>query len=95
MGSPAGYAASKAGLLQLMRYMATSLAPNIRVNAITPGGVWRNQAEPFYQRYISRTPLKRMAAEEDMKGAVAYLSSDMSNYVTGHNLIVDGGWLAW
>jgi len=95
IGSPAGYAASKGGLLQLMRYMATGLAPNIRVNAITPGGVWRNQAKPFYQRYISRTPLGRMAAEEDMKGAVAYLSSDMSNYVTGHNLIVDGGWLAW
>jgi NAD(P)-dependent dehydrogenase (short-subunit alcohol dehydrogenase family) len=95
IGSPAGYAASKGGLIQLMRYLSTALAPDVRVNAITPGGVWRDQPEPFHLRYISRTPLRRMAVEEDLKGAVAFLSSDMSNYVTGHNLVVDGGWLAW
>ena len=95
MANPAGYAASKGGLLQLMRYLATALAPEIRVNAISPGGVWRHQPEVFHQRYISRTPLGRMAVEEDMKGAVAYLSSDLSGYVTGHNLVVDGGWTAW
>jgi NAD(P)-dependent dehydrogenase (short-subunit alcohol dehydrogenase family) len=92
---PAGYAASKGGLLQLTRYLATVLAPRVRVNAITPGGVWRGQPDLFHQRYISRTPLGRMADEEDLKGAVAYLASDLSGYVTGQNVIVDGGWTAW
>lgn len=95
MGNPAAYAASKGGLLQLTRWLATVLAPDVRVNAITPGGVFRDQPEVFHQRYVSRTPLERMATEEDLKGAVAYLSSDLSAYVTGHNLVVDGGWTAW
>lgn len=95
MANPAGYGASKGGLLQLMRYLATVLAPQIRVNAISPGGVWRQQPEAFHDRYRARTPLGRMATEEDLKGAAAYLSSDLSQYVTGHNLIVDGGWTVW
>lgn len=95
MANPAGYGASKGGLLQLTRYMATTLAPRIRVNAISPGGIWRNQPEAFRERYVVRTPLGRMATEEDLKGAVAYLASDLSAYVTGHNLVVDGGWTAW
>ena len=95
MANPAGYGASKGGLLQLTRYLATVLAPQVRVNAITPGGVWRNHPDAFNQRYVSRTPLKRMATEEDFKGAVVYLASDLSAYVTGHNLVVDGGWTAW
>lgn len=95
LGNPAAYAASKGGLLQLTRWLATVLAPQVRVNAITPGGIWRNQPDPFYERYVERTPLKRMATEEDFKGAVAYLASDLSAYVTGHNLVVDGGWTAW
>jgi NAD(P)-dependent dehydrogenase (short-subunit alcohol dehydrogenase family) len=95
MANPAGYAASKGGLLQLTRYLATLLAPHVRVNAISPGGVWRNQPEAFHQRYLARTPLGRMAGEEDLKGAVAYLASDLSAYVTGHNLVVDGGWTSW
>lgn len=95
MANPAGYGASKGGLLQLMRYLATVLAPQIRVNAISPGGVWRQQPEPFHDRYRARTPLGRMATEEDLKGAAAYLASDLSSYVTGHNLVVDGGWTTW
>jgi NAD(P)-dependent dehydrogenase (short-subunit alcohol dehydrogenase family) len=95
MANPAAYGASKGGLLQLTRYLATSLATQIRVNAISPGGVWRGQPEPFHQRYVSRTPLGRMATEQDLKGAVVYLASDLSEYVTGHNLVVDGGWTAW
>lgn len=95
MGNPAGYAASKGGLLQLTRYLATVLAPRVRVNAISPGGVIRGQPGAFQERYTSRTPLGRMATEEDLKGAVAYLASDLSAYVTGHNLVVDGGWSAW
>jgi NAD(P)-dependent dehydrogenase (short-subunit alcohol dehydrogenase family) len=71
------------------------MAPAVRVNAITPGGLWRDQPEAFHQRYVERTPLKRMAAEEDFKGATAYLASDLSAYVTGQNLVVDGGWTTW
>lgn len=95
MVNPVGYGVSKGGLLQLMRYLATGLAPHVRVNAISPGGVWRNQPETFRSRYASRTPLGRMATEEDLKGAIAYLASDLSAYVTGHNLVVDGGWTTW
>lgn len=91
MANPAGYGASKAGLLGLTRYLATLLAPNVRVNAITPGGVFRKQQEVFVDRYNKKTPLGRMAVEEDMKGAAAFLASDLSAYVTGQNIIVDGG----
>ena len=95
MGNPAAYAASKGGLLQMTRWLSTVLAPKVRVNAITPGGIWRRQAAEFVERYESRVPLGRMGSEEDLKGAVAYLASDLSAYVTGHNLVVDGGWTAW
>ena len=95
MGNPAAYAASKGGLLALTRWFATVLGPKVRVNAITPGGVLRGQAARFLRTYTARTPLKRMATEEDLKGAVAYLAGDASAYVTGHNLVVDGGFTAW
>lgn len=95
MGNPVGYGASKGALLSLTRYLATVLAPSVRVNAISPGGVWRNQPEVFVDRYARKTPLARMAVEEDLKGAVGFLASDLSSYVTGHNLVVDGGWMAW
>jgi len=95
MGNPAAYAASKGGLLQFTRWLSTVLAPEVRVNAVSCGGVWRDQPESFTSRYVARTPLRRMAAEEDLKGAVAYLASDLSAYVTGQNLVVDGGWTAW
>lgn len=95
MGSPAAYAASKGGLLQLSRWLSTVLAPSVRVNCISPGGVARQQPEAFQVRYNARTPLQRMATEEDLKGAVVYLASDLSAYVTGQNLVVDGGWMAW
>jgi NAD(P)-dependent dehydrogenase (short-subunit alcohol dehydrogenase family) len=95
MTNPVGYGCSKGGLLQLMRYLSSTLAPEVRVNMISPGGVERGQPAQFRSRYYERTPMKRMATEEDMKGAVAYLASDMSAYVTGHNLIVDGGWTVW
>ncbi len=95
MGNPAAYAASKGGLLQLTRWLATVLAPKVRVNAISPGGVRRGQPEEFVRAYESRVPLGRMAVEEDFKGAFAYLAGDLSAYVTGQNLMVDGGWTAW
>ncbi|MDP3245028.1 MAG: SDR family oxidoreductase [bacterium] len=95
LGNPAAYSASKGGLLQLTRWLATVLAPKVRVNIITMGGVFRNHVDPFLSRYIERTPMKRMATEEDIKGAAAYLASDLSAYVTGQNVVVDGGWTTW
>jgi NAD(P)-dependent dehydrogenase (short-subunit alcohol dehydrogenase family) len=95
MGNPAAYAASKGGLLQLTRWLSTVLAPDVRVNAISPGGVQRGQPVEFQERYVKRTPLGRMAVEEDFKGAIAFLASDLSRYVTGQNIVVDGGWGVW
>lgn len=95
MGNPAAYAASKGGLIQLTRWLATTLAPSIRVNCISPGGVLRDQPGSFVGRYEAKTPLGRMATEDDLRGAIAYLASDLSAYCTGHNLVVDGGWSAW
>lgn len=95
MHNPAGYGVSKAGLTLLARHLATVLAPAVRVNTITPGGVARGQDRAFVAAYEARTPLGRMATEEDLKGAVAFLASDLSQYVTGHDLVVDGGWTAW
>ncbi len=95
MSSPAAYSISKGGLVQLTRWLSTTLAPTIRVNAISPGGIYRNQSEKFLERYISKTPLQRMAKEEDMRGALAFLISDMSSYVTGQVLKVDGGFSVW
>lgn len=95
MGNPAAYAASKGGLVQLTRWMATTLAPAVRVNAISPGGLFRNQPDVFVERYVARTPLGRMGAEDDLRGAVAYLATGLSGYVTGQNLVVDGGWGVW
>ena len=95
MGNPAAYAASKGGLVQLTRWLATTLAPRVRVNCITPGGLERGQPESFRNRYVERTPLGRMGPEEDFKGALHFLASDLSAWVTGQNIIVDGGWTAW
>ncbi len=95
MGNAAAYAASKGGLLQFTRWLATVLAPEIRVNAISPGGIWRDQPEAFRRRYVARTPLGRMGTEEDMMGALVYLASDLSAYVTGQNIVVDGGFTTW
>lgn len=95
MGNPAAYGASKGGLAQLTRWLATTLGPDIRVNAISPGGVFRNQAEAFVKRYVSKTPLNRMATVDDLLGVVAYLASDQSAYVSGQIISVDGGWSAW
>jgi NAD(P)-dependent dehydrogenase (short-subunit alcohol dehydrogenase family) len=95
MANPAAYGASKGGLLQLTRWLATTVAPRVRVNAISPGGIFRNQPETFVARYEKRTPLGRMATEDDFRGVIAYLSSDLSGYVTGQNIQVDGGFGVW
>lgn len=95
MGNPAAYAASKGGLIQLTRWLSTTLSPEIRVNAVSPGGIYRSQDEIFVEKYRSKTPLKRMACEEDFKGIISFLSSDLSAYVTGQNIRIDGGWGTW
>jgi NAD(P)-dependent dehydrogenase (short-subunit alcohol dehydrogenase family) len=86
----------KAGMINYTRYLAARHADSgIRVNCISPGGCLTNQPEEFLDRYNRRVPLGRMANEDDIKGAVVYLASDASAYVTGHNLVVDGGWTIW
>ena len=95
MTNPAAYAASKGGLNQITSWLSTVLAPDIRVNTVTPGGVERGQNDQFLQRYNKKTPLGRMATEEDIAGAIEFLLLPASRYITGHNLVVDGGWTAW
>lgn len=93
--NPVSYGASKGGILQLARYLAVELAPRARANVISPGGIQTTQLRRFVRKYSKRTPMKRMGQPQDIKGAVAYLASDLSAYVTGHNLVVDGGWTVW
>ena len=92
LGNPAAYSVSKGGLTQLTRWLSTTLAPEVRVNAIAPGGIFRNQPNEFVKKYVNKVPLRRMAHENDLIGAVAYLASDLSKYVTGQTIRVDGGW---
>lgn len=96
MGAPAVYSFTKSGVIGLTKYLATYWADNkIRVNTITPGGVEDKQNKTFKKQYSNRIPLGRMAFKEEIVGAVIYLASDASSYVTGQNIIVDGGLEAW
>jgi NAD(P)-dependent dehydrogenase (short-subunit alcohol dehydrogenase family) len=96
INTPAVYSASKASVVGLTKYLATYLAKHqIRVNTITPGGVESGQNETFQRNYSNRIPLGRMAQAEEMVGALIYLASDASSYVTGQNIIIDGGLSAW
>ncbi|WP_427138369.1 SDR family oxidoreductase [Psychrobacillus psychrodurans] len=96
INSPAIYSASKAGVIGLTKYLATYWAKEgIRVNAITPGGVESGQNDTFKKNYSNRIPLGRMSQPEEMVGALIYLASDASSYVTGQNIIIDGGLNAW
>lgn len=91
MGVPAGYTASKGGVIALTKYFASLYAPKIRVNCVTPGGIFDNQDENFVKKYSAKTMLGRMAKRNEVSGALLYLASDLSSYVTGANLAIDGG----
>jgi NAD(P)-dependent dehydrogenase (short-subunit alcohol dehydrogenase family) len=95
INNPAGYAVSKAGVTQLARWLSTAMAPAVRVNAVTPGGVFRGQDPEFVRRYAERTPMARMASEQDLVGPVLFLASDLAGYVNGLDLVVDGGFSTW
>jgi len=96
MTMPAAYSAIKGGIITFTKYLAIYYAPyKVRVNAISPGGVFDNQDPSFVEHYGKRTPLGRMARPAEIVGGAVYLASDASSYVTGHNLMIDGGWTAW
>jgi len=94
---PVAYSAAKSGVYNLTRYCATYWAKQgIRVNTFTPSGVWRDtQDDHFHKNYCSRIPIGRMANADEYNGAMIFLASDASKYMTGSNVVMDGGWTAW
>ncbi len=92
---PAAYSAIKGGLINFSRYLASKYGKdNIRVNVVSPGGIFDNQPESFVKAYEHKVPMKRMGKPEDIAPAVSFLLSDGAKYITGQNLVVDGGWTA-
>jgi NAD(P)-dependent dehydrogenase (short-subunit alcohol dehydrogenase family) len=94
--TPIGYSVTKAGILAFTRYLATYWAKDgIRVNAVSPAGAYRNQDPKFVEQLALRIPMGRMAFPQEFKGAIVFLASEASSFITGHNLIIDGGRTIW
>lgn len=95
LNPPAEYSAIKGGLINLTRYLASKYGEQgIRVNSVSPGGIFDNQSEYFVKEYQKKVPMKRMGNPDDIAPGVTFLLSDEAKYITGHNLIIDGGWTA-
>lgn len=93
MQNPAGYAAIKGGLINLTKYLAAYYGPySVRINCVSPGGIFNHQPERFVEQYEHKVPLKRLGTPDDISPSVGFLLSDGAQYITGHNLVVDGGW---
>ena len=93
---PVAYSVSKSAVLNLTRYLATYWAKDgVRVNTLTLAGVWNDQPQEFLDAFAARSPMGRMLDAREALGAVVFLASDASSYVTGSNVVVDGGWSAW
>jgi len=90
-----GYGVSKAGVINLSKYLAVHLAPNIRVNCVIPGGVLFNQNKKFVRNYSKHTPMKRMMEKNELNGIMEYLCSEKSSYTTGACFSIDGGYTSW
>lgn len=91
--SPAAYSAIKGGIINFSRYLASYYGKeNIRVNCVSPGGIFDNQNPVFVKNYEHKVPLKRMGLPDDIAPSVSFLLSEEAKYITGHNLIIDGGW---
>ena len=91
--SPAAYSAIKGGVINFTRYLASYYGKKgIRVNCVSPGGILDNQPKSFISKYNSKVPLGRMGNPQDIAPSVSFLLSDEARYITGQNLIVDGGW---
>jgi NAD(P)-dependent dehydrogenase (short-subunit alcohol dehydrogenase family) len=96
LNTPAAYSSTKTGLIGLAKYIATNFGKlNIRANVLSPGGVYDKQEKKFVKQYKKKVPLNRMANWSDYNGAILFLASNASKYMTGSNLIIDGGWTAW
>lgn len=89
------YSVSKAGVINLTKFLATHLAPNFRVNCIAPGGVEFDQAKDFLKKYAKLTPMRRMMKKNELNELVEFLCGNGSSYLTGATIVVDGGWTSW